>query len=466
MRVLQLRVLMPPQRRIDLVLDSAKRLLRIGATANLFNLLQKQHPADLAQVFGDLPDRDRVAAFSVLVERNSRLAMETLSELGPETGAALLAGRSAEEIAKLVQELPSDDAAAVIDNLPDELSSAVLELMGRKESGEVENLLEYAVQTAGRIMNPQVFALAEDMTVGEAISALQSSRDVEMVFYLYIVDARRHLVGVVSLRRLLLVSPETPLKRIMTADPIIARVDMDQEEAARLVASYNLLAIPVVDEGSKLVGIITVDDVIDVIKDEATEDMFRLAGVSSDEHVFTPAAQSLRMRMPWLIVNLATAFLAAAVVGLFQNTISAWVALAVFMPIVAGMGGNAATQTLAVIVRGIALGELTWSNSRKALTKEILVGTGNGIATGAIAALVAWLLYGDPSVGMLLAIALVINLFVAGMAGTLIPLGLKALKFDPALVSTVFITTFTDVCGFASFLGLATLFTRYFHRAG
>jgi magnesium transporter len=466
MRVLQLRVLMPPQRRIDLVLDSAKRLLRIGATANLFNLLQKQHPADLAQVFGDLPDRDRVAAFSVLVERNSRLAMETLSELGPETGAALLAGRSAEEIAKLVQELPSDDAAAVIDNLPDELSSAVLELMGRKESGEVENLLEYAVQTAGRIMNPQVFALAEDMTVGEAISALQGSRDVEMVFYLYIVDARRHLVGVVSLRRLLLVSPETPLKRIMTADPIIARVDMDQEEAARLVASYNLLAIPVVDEGSKLVGIITVDDVIDVIKDEATEDMFRLAGVSSDEHVFTPAAQSLRMRMPWLIVNLATAFLAAAVVGLFQNTISAWVALAVFMPIVAGMGGNAATQTLAVIVRGIALGELTWSNSRKALTKEILVGTGNGIATGAIAALVAWLLYGDPSVGMLLAIALVINLFVAGMAGTLIPLGLKALKFDPALVSTVFITTFTDVCGFASFLGLATLFTRYFHRAG
>jgi magnesium transporter len=457
---------MAPQRRIDLVLDSVKRLRRIGATANLFNLLQKQHPADLAQIFSELPDRDRIATFSILVERNSRLAMETLSELGPEAGAMLLAGRSAEEIAKLVQEVPSDDAAAIIDHLPEELSTAVLELMGRKESGDVENLLEYAEQTAGRIMNPNVFALSEDMTVGEAIAALQSSRDVEMVFYLYIVDARRHLVGVISLRRLLLVSPETPLKRIMTSDPISARVDMDQEEVARLVASYNLLAIPVVDESNKLFGIITVDDVIDVIKDEATEDMFRMAGVSSDEHVFTPALESLRMRMPWLVVNLATAFLAAAVVGLFQHTISTWVALAVFMPIVAGMGGNAATQTLAVIVRGIALGELTWGNSRKALVKEIMVGIGNGIATGIIAALVAWLMYRDPTVGVLLAIAMVINLFVAGMAGTLIPLGLRALKFDPALVSTVFITTFTDVCGFASFLGLATLFTRYFHRAG
>jgi magnesium transporter len=457
---------MPPQRKVDLVLDSVKRLLRVGATANLSNLLQKQHPADLAQIFGELPDRDRIAVFSVLVERNSRLAMETLSELGPEVGAHLLAGRSAEEIAKLVQELPSDDAAALIDNLPEELSTAVLELMGRKESGEVENLLEYPHKTAGRIMNPHVFALAEDMTVGESITALQSSRDVEMVFYLYIVDARGHLVGVTSLRRLLLVSPETPLKRIMTADPISARVDMDQEEVARLVASYNLLAIPVVDEHNKLTGVITVDDVIDVIKDEATEDLYRLAGVSSDERVFTPAGESLRKRMPWLIVNLATAFLAAAVVGVFQQTIASWVALAVFMPIVAGMGGNAATQTLTVIIRGIALGELTWGNSRKALIKNVLVGIGNGVVVGAIAALVAWVMNGDFRLGIILALAMVINLFVAGLVGTLIPLGLKALKIDPALASAVFITTFTDVCGFASFLGLATLFTRYFQRAG
>ncbi len=457
---------MPPQRKVDLVLDSVKRLLRVGATANLSNLLQKQHPADLAQIFSELPERDRLASFSVLVERNSRLAMETLSELGPQAAAQLLAGRSAEEIAKLVQELPSDDAAAIIDNLPEELSNAVLELMGRKESGEVENLLEYPQQTAGRIMNPHVFASSEDMTVGEAITALQSARDVEMVFYLYIVDARGHLVGVTSLRRLLLVSPETPLKRIMTPDPVGVRVDMDQEEVARLVASYNLLAIPVVDESNKLVGVITVDDVIDVIKDEATEDLYRLAGVSSDERVFTPASESLRKRMPWLIVNLVTAFLAAGVVGMFETTIAAWTALAVFMPIVAGMGGNAGTQTLTVIVRGIALSELTWTNSRKALTKEVLIGIGNGLVLGTIAAIVAWARNGDPRLGIILGFAMVINLFVAGLAGTLIPLGLKALKVDPALASAVFITTFTDVCGFASFLGLATVFQRYLVSAG
>jgi magnesium transporter len=246
----------------------------------------------------------------------------------------------------------------------------------------------------------------------------------------------------------------------MTTDIISVRADMDQEEVARQVASYNLLAIPVVDEENKLVGIITVDDVIDVIKDEATEDIYRLAGVSTDERVFTPASESLRKRFPWLLVNLATAFIATGVVALFDRTIAAWVALVKFMPIVPGMGGNAATQTLTVIVRGLALGELTWANSRKALVKEILVGLGNGMVTGLVAALATWILAGQPQIGVLLFLAMIINLFVAGAAGTLIPLGLKALKVDPALASTVFITTFTDVCGFAAFLGLAAIYLR------
>ena len=274
---------MAAPRRSDVVLDSAKRLLRIGATANLLNLLQKQHPADLAQIFGALLDTERSAVFALLVERQPKLAMEAISEMGPEPGAQLLTGRSADDVARLLHELPSDDAAALIDYLPEELSREVLELMRRKESGQVESLLEYGEQTAGRIMNPAVFALNEDLTVGEAITALQSSRDVEMVFYLYVVDARRHLVGVTSLRRLLLVSPETPLKRIMTADLISVRVDTDQE-VARQVASYNLLAVPVVDEENKLAGVVTVDDVIDVIKDEATEDLLRLAGVWGRAH--------------------------------------------------------------------------------------------------------------------------------------------------------------------------------------
>jgi magnesium transporter len=455
------------QRKLDVVLDSVKRLLRVGATANLVNLLQKQHPADLAQVFAELPERDRQSAFSLLVERNSRLAMEGLSELGPEAGAALLAERPAEEIVRLTQELPSDDAAAIIDYLPEDLAAAVLELMQKRPAGaDVGELLEYPEQTAGRIMNPRVFALPEDITGGEAITALQTSRDVEMVFYLYVIDSRRHLVGVVSLRRLLLVPPSTPLKRIMTTDLISVRVDMDQEEVARQVASYNLLAIPVVDEENKLVGVITVDDVIDVIKDEATEDVYRLAGVAGDDRVFTRPIDSLRKRLPWLMVNLMTAFLAASVVAVFQETIGLLPIVAVLMPVVAGMGGNAATQTLTVIVRGIALGELTWGNTRKALLKEALVGLGNGVACGIVGAGVVLVFRGDPILGLVLAMAMVVNMFVAATAGTLIPLTLRALKVDPALASSVFITTLTDMFGFFSFLGLATLFLKYLQPAG
>jgi magnesium transporter len=209
--------------------------------------------------------------------------------------------------------------------------------------------------------------------------------------------------------------------------------------------------------------VITVDDVIDVIKDEATEDVYRLAGVAGDDRVFATASESLRKRVPWLQVNLATAFIAASVVALFEGTISQVTALAVFMPVVAGMGGNAATQTLTVIVRGIALGELTWANTRKALIKEALVGIGNGLACGVVAALVVWVWKGDPWLGGILLGAMVINMFVAATAGTLIPLMLRALKIDPALASSVFITTLTDVFGFASFLGLGTLFIKYLH---
>jgi magnesium transporter len=229
----------------------------------------------------------------------------------------------------------------------------------------------------------------------------------------------------------------------------------------QLVASFKLLAIHVVDQENKLAGIITVDDVVDVIKDEATEAVYRMAGVAGDDSVETPARESLRRRLPWLLVNLATAFLAATVVGLFENTIGQVVALAALMPIVAGMGGNAATQTLAVIVRGLALNELTWTNSRKALAKEALVGLSNGAALGLVAALGAWLLKGNLILGLVLALAMVVNMFVAATAGTLIPLGLRAMRVDPALASSVFITTLTDVFGFLSFLGLATVFLRF-----
>jgi len=433
----------------------------MGATPNLLNLLQKQHPADLAQIFQELPERECHAAFSTLVERNGKLAMEALSEMGPEKGAPLLATRSAEEIARLAQEIPSDDAAPLLDALPEELSTVVLNLIRPKPGVGVSELLEYEEKTAGRLMNPNVFALPEELTAGEAITALQSARDVEMVFYLYVVDERRHLVGVVSLRRLLLVSPDTPLKRIMTTDVYSARVDTDQEEVARQVASYNLLAIPVVDSENKLAGVVTVDDVIDVIKDEATEDVLKLAGVSSDDGVQVAPQYSLRLRLPWLMINMGTAFLATWVVSRFGVSISQKPELAYLMPVVAGMGGNAAVQTLAVVVRGIALGELTWLNARQALVKEGLVALGNGIALGGLGALLAWAFFLDGALALILFGAMIVNMIVAATAGTLIPLGLRALRIDPAIASSIFITAFTDIIGFLAFLGLATTFFQF-----
>ena len=455
---------MPPLRRLDVVLDSVKRLQRIGATANLLNLLQKQHPADLAEVLTALTDANRSAAFNTLVEHNRRLAMQALSEVEAEVSATLLIGRTPTELVSLFEELPSDDAAALINQLPEPVSSEVIELMRRADAGEAPDLLAYEDQTAGRIMNPEVFALTEDLTAGEAIKALQQSREVEMVFYLYVVDERRHLVGVVSLRRLLLVAPETPLKRIMTSELISARVDTDQEEVALDVANYNLLAIPVVDDANKLVGIITVDDVIDVIKDEATEDILRLAGVSADEHIATSPWEAWRKRLPWLGINLVAATFGALVIREFQATIEQIVALAALMTVVASVSGNAATQTLTVIVRGLAIGELTWSNSRRVLGKEVLVGIANGLLLGLAGSVIAWLVFGNPYVGAILAGAMVINLLVAAIAATLIPLALRALKFDPALASAVFITTMTDMFGFFAFLGLATAFLPYLQR--
>ena len=455
---------MPPLRRLDVVLDSVKRLQRIGATANLLNLLQKQHPADLAEVLTALSDTNRSDAFDTLVEHNPRLAMEALSEVEIEVSATLLVGRTPAELVSLFEELPSDDAAALINQLPEPVSSEVIELMRRADAGEAPDLLAYEDQTAGRIMNPEVFALTEDLTAGEAIKALQQSREVEMVFYLYVVDERRHLVGVVSLRRLLLVAPETPLKRIMTSELVSARVDTDQEEVALEVANYNLLAIPVVDDENKLVGIITVDDVIDVIKDEATEDILRLAGVSADEHIATSPWEAWRKRLPWLGINLVAATLGALVIRQFQATIEQVVALAALMTVVASVSGNAATQTLTVIVRGLAIGELAWSNARRVLGKEVVVGLANGLLLGLAGSVVAWLVFGNPYVGAILAGAMVINLLIAAIAATLIPLSLRALKFDPALASAVFITTMTDMFGFFAFLGLATAFLPYLQR--
>lgn len=452
--------------KMTLMLSSVRRLMRSGSTARAINVLRKGRPADVAQVIHALNDHDRQAVFSALASTDTELAAASISELGQEPAVELLKAMEPERIAQVLQELPSDDAAVIIDEFPDDLKEGLLDLMKVEASTDVQELLSFAEGTAGRIMTPDVFALREDLTVGEAISAVQSaSRDVEMVYYLYVVDERNHLVGVLNLRQLLLVPPTTPLKKIMSTDVISVRTDTDQEDVARIVAQYNLLGVPVVDGEHKLVGIVTVDDVLDVIREEATEDIYALSGVRSDENALTTPFRSVRLRLPWLLVNLATAILAASVVHAFEATIEKVVVLAALQSVIAGMGGNAATQTLAVIVRGLALGEVTWDNSRRVLIKETLVGLSNGLANGAVAAVVVMIWFGFNSrmviIGGIVAVAMLINLVIAGVAGTVIPLILKRLKADPALASTVFVTTCTDVGGFLSFLGLATLLLKY-----
>jgi len=452
--------------KFTLMLDSVRRLMRGGATARALNVLKKNRPADVAMVFQSLPELDRKAVFAALARSETTLAAASLTELTQSEAIELLRTLPPEGIAQVLQELPSDDAAAFIAELPEELREELLDLMKVEASTDVQELLSFAENTAGRIMTPDVFALKEDLTVGEAISAIQrASSDIELVFYLYIVDDRNHLVGVSSLRQLLLVPPTTPLKKIMSSDVISVSTDTDQEEVARIVARYNLLGMPVVDEENKLVGVVTVDDVLDVIREEATEDIYALAGVSSEEGIKSPPMRSVRLRLPWLVINLATAFLAASVINAFEATIEKVVVLASLQSIVAGMGGNAATQTLAVIVRGLALGEVTLENSRRVLIKEILVGITNGLANGLIASLVIWLWFGFSIkmliIGGVIAAALIINLVIAAISGTVIPLVLKKLNADPALASTVFVTTCTDIGGFLSFLGLATMLLKY-----
>ena len=440
---------------------SVQKLLRRKAYSHVTNLLAKLRAADIYSIMMAMNEREQRSVFSILMERDRQLAAETLKTLGLEWGLDLLIQRPSEEISQVIQEMESDAAAQFISALPEEVAQEVLERMDTEESTEVQELLGYQEETAGRIMTPNVFSLHENFSVSEAIHTIQTAQDLEMVFYLYVVDQRNHLVGVVSLRQLLMVAPSTPLKKIMTTDVISVSTDTDQEEVAHQVALYDLLAIPVVDGENKLVGTITVDDVIDVIKDEATEDIFHLAGVEADDHIHTPALTSVKKRLPWLIVNLATALLAATVVAIYEPTIARFSFLAVFLPVVAGMGGNSGTQTLTVIIRGLALGEVGWESGKSILVKEIMVGLNNGIVTGIIAGTVAYLWKGNYMLGLVLGSAMTINIVVAGIVGTLVPLILRKINVDPAIASSIFVTTFTDAVGFLSFLSLAAFLLHY-----
>src|SRR5215813_6631283 len=457
--------------RQKLMLDSISRLIRRGALSNALNLLIKLRPVDIAQVLGQLPQNDSESLFKALVRSELPKAAEAVSELETDKAVELLATLGREEVSRLLQELPSDDATLLVSGMPEELRDDLLDAMKVEHSTVVNELLGFEDETAGRIMTPDYFALDEDVTVSEAITSLQRrSEEFEMAFYLYVVDSRNHLLGVVSLRQLLLNQPSTPLRKIMISDVIKVATDTDQEEVARIVATYNLLAVPVVDQENKLVGIITVDDIIDVMREEATEDIYALAGVEADDRALGSPISSVRRRLPWLMLSLGAGLIAVAIVQYYVTTIESSIWLAVLIPVVATMGSNAATQTMTVVVRGIGLGEVGWETTRRVVTKEALVGLINGSIVGIGVCAIVAVLFGTKlgslsfglKLGGILGVTTVLSLVVAGGLGTLVPVLLKRLRVDPALASSMFVVTFTDVITFFFYLGMATLLLKQF----
>jgi magnesium transporter len=440
--------------------ETVREMLRTATPDRVLRFIGKNHPADIALLFKGLEADEVRQLFDVLF--SARRAAKTLKELPPDLLPDILAMVDDDKVARVIERANSDDAVAFIDSLPEERREHIMSLLDPEQREEVRELISYPEGTVGRIMTTDFMALPPVTTAQGAIDKIRERGELESFFYLYVVDDVGTLVGVVPIRNLVIAPPHRTLREMMIADPVRANVMMDQEEAARLVSKYELLALPIVDDAGRLEGIITVDDVIDIINEETTEDMYRMAGLAEEDRVFTPVTRSIRMRLPWMVLNLATAILAAFVVGLFEGTIAKVVALATFMPIVAGMGGNGLTQTITVIVRAIALGELEFSSAKNAIIRQVSVNFVIALITALVTALIAFYWTGNPYLGLVLALAMLINLgIVAGLFGALIPLSLKWLGFDPAIGSAVIGTTFTDVFGFLSFLGLSTIFIRY-----
>jgi magnesium transporter len=446
---------------LRLVIRSARKFINMGSLSRLWNLVKNFHPAEIANLMDHLISRERLILINTLYERDKDKAAEVLSELVPEDAASILANLPLDQIADIMQITPSDDVAPILELLPEEMKDAVLAAMAQKPTEEVMGLLDHEQETAGRIMSPNFYALNENTNVSDTITAMQLESDVESAFYLYVIDDQDHLRGVVSLRQLLFSRPNTPLKNIMTRDVISVHTETDQEEVARQVADYNLVAIPVVDSEGKLTGVITVDDIIDIIDKEATEDIYKMLSLDTTDRIQDSPFTSIKKRLPFLLFSLLTASVAPFIVKYFEGTIQEFVTLAVFMPLVAALGGIAGNQTIAIMVREIAIGQTEWISARKALLKELLVGIGNGLVLGVIVGVASYALYGNLYLGLVVGVAVIINLFVAALIGTLIPFFLRLLRLDPALGSVNLLTMFTDSIGLLTFLGLATFFLAY-----
>lgn len=416
------------------------------------------HPVDFLEALGEFDD-DPLIILEKLPDEYVALLLDYAED---DEKFNLLSLFSKNRQAQIISEMSSDELVDLLGTLDEDEQNEIITNMNTEEVEEVKTLLSYDPESAGGIMATEFISIKETDTVNETINYLRTmAPDSETPYYIYVVDDLDVLKGVVPLRQIIVSTPDTLIKDIMIENIISAPVDMDQEEVSHIFEKYGFMAIPVVDHNGEILGIITVDDVMEIMKEEYTEDMFRLAGLDEEEKVAGTVIGAIKSRLPWLLVNLVTATLAAKTVSLFENTIAQIVALATFMPMVAGMGGNAGSQTLTLIIRGIAIGEINYENQADILKKEIAIGIINGLCIGLVVGVLGYFWVGSLSFGFVIGTAMLLNLIVATISGYLVPVLLKKVGIDPALASAVFVTTVTDVLGFFFFLGLATVMLQY-----
>jgi magnesium transporter len=435
-------------------------LLRIktaleGNDAELQLVLQDYHASEIALLFEKLPQEAKERIINILP---TDIASEVISEMHEEQDPGeLLIGLHPEKRSEIIEELDYDDATDIISQLDEDEQQELLEDLDQEDADSIRALLNYDENTAGGLMNPQLIKVNINLDKKDALDEIiRQSEEMEEFYTIYVVDDDNTLQGVLSIKNIIKAHADVKVRDIVVTDPVYVKADLDQEEVAKLISQYNLTAIPVVDDNMKLLGRITFDDIIDVLQQESTEDMLKISGVSEDEELSGNWKDAVKSRLPWLVINLATAYLAASIIRHFDATVAQLPVLAAYMTVIAGMGGNAATQALAVTVRRISLSDLTDNQAYNTVLKEFLVGMLNGAANGLIVFAIALFYDADPMLGLVLFLAMTGNLIVAGLTGASIPLVLKRVGIDPAVASSIIITTFTDCAGFLLPLFLAT----------
>jgi magnesium transporter len=425
---------------------------RLGPVRRLVNTLS---PAEIGNLLESLPPGERTVVWGLVDPEDDG---EVLLHVGDDVREGLIADMDPDEILAAVEDLDIDDLADLVEDLPDTVIDEVLKSMDRENRERLEQVLSYPEDSAGRLMNPDVVTVRADTTVDVVLRYLRLRGELpDHTDHIYVVSRRHQYQGRIALQALLTHEANTPINELMDDEQPAIDVDESSGAVARQFSDHDWISAPVVDDNNTLLGRITIDDVVDIIRDQAEHQALGAAGLDEDEDLFSPVKRATKRRLLWLTINLGTAFLAASVVKQFQDTIAHIVALAVLMPIVAGMGGNAGTQVLALVVRGLALGQLGASNVRVLIWKEIRVALLNGLALGLLLGAIVWIWFSDFPLALVIASAWTINLAAAALAGVMVPVTLKRMGYDPALAGSVILTTVTDVMGFFSFLGLATL---------